>query len=28
MVLFSHAFVDAPDRIVDALVLSLVGLRP
>jgi putative acetyltransferase len=28
MVLFSHAFVDAPDRIVDVLVLSPVGVRP
>ena len=28
MVLFSSAFVDAPDRIVPVLVLSPVGVRP
>jgi putative acetyltransferase len=28
MVLFSHAFVDAPDRIVPVLLLSPVGVRP
>lgn len=27
-IVFSHAFVDAPDRIVDVLVLSPVGVRP
>ena len=27
MVLFSHAFVDAPDRIVPVLLLSPVGVR-
>lgn len=28
MVLFTPAFVDAPDRVVDVLVLSPVGVRP
>ena len=28
MVLFSNAFVDAPDRVVPVLVLSPVGVRP
>jgi putative acetyltransferase len=27
-VLYTHAFVDAPDRVVDVLVLSPVGVRP
>ena len=28
MVLFTPAFVDAADRVVDVLVLSPVGVRP
>ena len=27
-VLYSHAFVDAPDRLVDVLLLSPIGVRP
>jgi putative acetyltransferase len=27
-VLYSHAFVDAPDRVIDVLLLSPIGVRP